>query len=74
MYLDKDEKITTTSIQGDNVTGKVTSILENTVIISCGSTNYVISKKKLEIQGYKFSKKIKKTKQINISVNRNLKE
>lgn len=64
MKLDIGDKITANSIQGDNVVGNVTTILENTVILFCGLTSYVVSKKELKKQGYKFTKKKKGSKPI----------
>lgn len=74
MNLNIGDKITSVSIQGDDITGDVTSILENTVILFCGLNNYVVSKKNLKKQGYKFTKVGKGVKSIFISSNRNLKK
>lgn len=74
MQVDIGDKISAHSIQGNNVTGNVTAILENTVIIFCGLTNHVVSKKDLKKQGYKFAKVVKGSKSIVVSSNRNLKE
>ena len=74
MQLVIGDTITALSIQGNNVTGNVTAILENTVILFCGLNNHVVSKKELKKQGYKFTKVVKGTKSIVVSSNRNLKE
>lgn len=74
MQLDIGDKITARSIQGKNVTGNVTAVLENTVILFCGLTNHVVSKRELKMQGYKFTKVAKRSKSIVVSRNRNLKE
>lgn len=44
MQLDIGDTISAHSIQGNNVTGNVTAILENTVILFCGLTNHVVKK------------------------------
>lgn len=74
MHLELGDKITTSSIQKKSVSGNVTAILENTVILLCGLNNHVISKKDLKKQGYKFKKAVKRSKSMVISSNRNLKE
>lgn len=72
MNLGIGDIVAAISIQGNNITGNVTAILENIVIISCGLNNHVVSKKDLEKQGYKFIKAKKKLAGIVISSNRNL--
>ncbi|WP_317945505.1 hypothetical protein [Carnobacterium maltaromaticum] len=74
MQLDIGDKISVSSIQGNNVTGNVTAILENTVILFCGLMNHVVSKKDLKKQGYKFAELVKVSKSIVVSSNRNLKD
>lgn len=74
MQLKIGDEISAMTIQGDNVTGTVTAILENTVILFCGLTNHVVSKKELKKKGYKFAKITKGAKSIVVSSNRNLKE
>lgn len=74
MQLKIGDEISAMTIQGDNVTGTVTAILENTVILFCGLTNHVVSKKELKKEGYKFAKITKGAKSIVVSSNRNLKE
>lgn len=74
MQVDIGNKISAHSIQANNVTGNVTAILENTVILFCGLNNHVVSKKELKKQGYKFKNVVKGTKSIVVSSNRNLKE
>ena len=74
MQLVIGDEISAMTIQGDNVTGNVTAILENTVILFCGLNNHVVSKKKKKKQGYKFAKVVKGSKSIVVSSNRNLKE
>lgn len=74
MHLDIGDKITAISIQGNNVTGNVTAILENTVILFCEVTNHVVSKNELKKQGYKFTAVVKGPKSIVVSSNRNLQE
>ncbi|WP_157456864.1 hypothetical protein [Carnobacterium maltaromaticum] len=74
MHLGIGEKVSATSIQGNNVTGNVTAILENTVIVYCGAANHVVKKKELKKQGYKFVKAAKGAKTIVVSSNRNLKK
>ena len=74
MKLKINDKITAMTVQGDTITGTVTAILENTVILYCGLTNHVVSKKELEKEGYKFEKIAKRTKTIVVSSNRNLKD
>lgn len=64
MKLEKGDKITAISIQGNNITGNVTAILENTVILFCGLNNHVVSKNELKKQGYKFAKSTKGSKPI----------
>ena len=74
MQLHVGDKITASSIQGNNVTGNVTAILENTVILFCELNNHVVSKKELKKQGYKFTKVAKGAKSIVVSSDRKLKE
>ena len=74
MKLKIGDKITATTIQGDNVTGNVTAILENTVILFCVFTNHVVSKTELKNQGYEFAKTAKRAKTVVLSSSRNLKE
>lgn len=74
MQVDIGDKISAHSIQANNVTGNVTAILENTVILFCGLNNHVVSKNELKKQGYKFAKVVKGSKSIVVSSNRNLKE
>lgn len=74
MQVDIGDKISAHSIQGNNVTGNVTAILENTVILFCGLNNHVVLKNELKKQGYKFAKVVKGSKSIVVSSNRNLKE
>ena len=74
MQVDIRDKISASSIQGNNVTGNVTAILENTVILFCGLNNYLVSKNELKKQGHKFAKVVKRSKSIVVSSNRNLKE
>lgn len=45
MQLKIGDEISVMTIQGDTITGTVTAILENTVILFCGLTNHVVSKK-----------------------------
>lgn len=73
MYLDIGDKITAISIKGNNVTGNITAILENTVILFCGLEPYLVLKKDLEKQGYKLPEVEKHPKSIVISSNRNIK-
>lgn len=74
MQLKIGDKVTSVSIQKNNVTGNVTAILENTVILLCGLTTHLVLKNELKKQGYKFSKVVKGSKTIAISSNRKLKE
>lgn len=74
MKLKINDTITAMTVQGDTITGTITTILENTVILFCGLTNHVVSKKELEKKGYKFEKIVKGTKTIVVSSNRNLKD
>lgn len=74
MQLNIGDKITANSVQGNNVTGNVTVILENTVILYCGLTNHLVSKNDLKTQGYKFVAVVKRSKSVVVSSNRNLKE
>lgn len=45
MQLKIGDEISVMTIQGDTITGTVTAILENTVILFCGLANHVVSKK-----------------------------
>lgn len=74
MKLSIGDRISASSIPGKNVTGNVTAILENTVILFCGLNNHLVSKEELKKQGYKFKKEVKGGKSIVVSSNRNLKE
>lgn len=74
MQLKIGDELSAMTIQGENVTGTVTAILENTVILFCGLTNHVVSKKDLKKVGYKFAKIAKRAKTVVVSSNRNLKE
>lgn len=46
MYLDIGDKITAISIKGNNVTGNIMAILENTVILFCDLEPYIVLKKR----------------------------
>ncbi|WP_157455700.1 hypothetical protein [Carnobacterium maltaromaticum] len=59
MYLDIGKNIRATSIQGNNITGNVTAVLDNTVILFSGATSHVVLKSDLKKQGYKFVKAAK---------------
>lgn len=74
MQLKIGDKIIALTIQGDNVTGTVTTILENTVILFCGLTSYVVLKKDLKKKGYKFTKMAKGGRGIVFSSNKNFKK
>lgn len=66
MLLTNGQKISATNVQGEQVTGIVTAILENTVVVSQGFTNELVPKKILKSQGYTFTKKNAGPKAINV--------
>lgn len=67
MLLTIGQEISATNIQGESVTGIVTAILENTVILSQSFSNDLVSKELLKNQGYTFTpKKNAGPKSINI--------
>lgn len=57
MILTIGQEISATNIQGESVTGIVTAILENTVILSQSFSNDLVSKELLKNQGYTFTPK-----------------
>lgn len=54
MLLVIGQEISTTSIQGEVVTGSISAILENTIILTCQTNSYVVSKNSLLQNGYLF--------------------
>lgn len=63
MLLVIGQEISTTSIQGEVVTGSISAILENTIILTCQTNSYVVSKNSLLQNGYFFlSHKAKKNR------------
>lgn len=66
MLLTNGQEVSTTNVHGEQVTGIVTAILENTVIISQPFTNELVPKEILKSQGYTFTKKNADPKAINV--------
>lgn len=66
MLLTNGQEISSINVHGEHVTGIVTAILENTVIVSQSFTNELVPKEILKTQGYTFTKKNAGPKTINV--------
>ncbi|MCO6019376.1 hypothetical protein CKN86_13275 [Carnobacterium divergens] len=66
MLLTTGQEISATNVHGEQVTGIVTAILKNTVIVSQSFTNELVPKEILKTQGYTFTNKNTGPKAINV--------